>query len=110
MPRFLWQVSYTAEGAKGVASEGGTARREAIEAMFAQVGGRLEVFYYAFGADDLIVIGELPDNATAAAFSLHTAESGAARSRATVLLTPAELDEAVGVNVTYVPPGKQSSP
>ena len=37
MPRFLWQVSYTAEGAKGVASEGGTARREAIEAIGARL-------------------------------------------------------------------------
>ena len=86
MPRFLWQVNYTSEGAKGLATEGGTTRREAIESMFESVGGRVEAFYYAFGDVDLIVIGELPDNATAAAFSLETAGSGAARSRATVLL------------------------
>lgn len=110
MPRFLWQVSYTSDGAKGLAAEGGTARREVIEAMFDAVGGRLEAFYYAFGADDLIVIGELPDNATAAAFSLRTAGSGAARSRATVLLTPAELDAAAAIDVTYLPPGRQPSP
>ena len=105
MPRFLWQVSYTAEGAKGLAIEGGTARHEAIQSMFERAGGRLEAFYYAFGDDDLIVIGELPDNATAAAFALQTARSGAARSRATVLLTPAEVDEAVGLDVGYIAPG-----
>lgn len=72
--------------------------------MFDRVGGRLEAFYYAFGPDDLVVIGELPDNETAAAFALQTAASGAARSRTTVLLTPEEIDRSVGMEIDYRPP------
>ncbi|GAA1706661.1 hypothetical protein GCM10009745_63150 [Kribbella yunnanensis] len=106
MPRFLWQVTYTPEGSRGLAGEGGSARHEAVRAMFEQAGGRLEAFYYAFGPDDLIVIGELPDNATAAAFALNTNASGTAHSRATVLLTPEELDRAAQLDVAYRPPGQ----
>ena len=105
MPRFMWQVSYTPEGAQGLAAEGGTGRREALTSLFEQAGGRVEALYYAFGPDDLIVIGELPDNATAAAFAIRTAASGAARSRATVLLTPEEIDQAAAMSVDYRPPG-----
>jgi uncharacterized protein with GYD domain len=105
MARYLWQVSYTVEGAKGLAAEGGSSRREAIQQMLDSVGGRLESFYYAFGTDDLIVIGELPDNVSAAALSLQTAASGAARSRTVVLLTPEEIDEAARRQVEYRPPG-----
>lgn len=105
MPKYLWQVSYTTEGARGLADEGGTGRRAAIEEMLNSVGGKLEAFYYAFGADDLIVIADVPDNVAAAALSLRTAVGGAARSRTTVLLTPEEVDEAARRNVQYRLPG-----
>jgi uncharacterized protein with GYD domain len=105
MPTYMWQVSYTVDGAKGLAAEGGTSRREAVRKMFESVGGRLEAFYYAFGADDLIVIGELPDNVAAAALALETAASGAARSRTVVLLSPEEIDQATQRNVEYRAPG-----
>jgi len=105
MPKYLWQVSYTTEGAKGLAAEGGTGRRAAIEEMLNSVGGTLEAFYYAFGSDDLIVIADVPDNVSVAALSLRTATGGAARSRTTVLLTPEEVDEAARLTVEYRPPG-----
>jgi uncharacterized protein with GYD domain len=105
MPKYLWQVSYTTEGAKGLAAEGGTGRRAAIEEMLKSVGGTLEAFYYAFGSDDLIVIADVPDNVSVAALSLRTATGGAARSRTTVLLTPEEVDEAARRTVEYRLPG-----
>jgi uncharacterized protein with GYD domain len=105
MPKYLWQVSYTAEGARGLAAEGGTGRRAAVEEMLNSVGGRLEAFYYAFGSEDLVVIADVPDNVSVAALSLRTAIGGAARSRTTVLLTPEEIDEAGRRNVEYRLPG-----
>ena len=105
MPKYLWQVSYTAEGARGLAAEGGTGRRAAVEEMLNSVGGRLEAFYYAFGSEDLVVIADVPDNVSVAALSLRTAVGGAARSRTTVLLTPEEIDEASRRNVEYRLPG-----
>ncbi len=106
MPRYLWQVSYTTTGAKGLLSEGGTARRDAITAMVESVGGHVEVCYYAFGTTDLYVIGEVPDDVAAASLSLRTTVAGAARSQTVVLLTPEQLDEATRREVTYRPPGE----
>lgn len=44
MAKYLIKANYTAEGAKGLAHDGGTARRAAVEKMLASVGGRLEHF------------------------------------------------------------------
>ena len=48
MPKYLFQVSYTQEGLQGLLNEGGTRRREVVENLAAEMGGRLETFYYAF--------------------------------------------------------------
>jgi len=106
MPRYLWQISYTTDGAKGLLSEGGSSRRNAVTAMVESVGGHVEVCYYAFGATDLYVIGEVPDDVAAASLSLRTTVAGAARSQTVVLLTPEQLDEATRREVTYRPPGE----
>jgi len=73
--------------------------------MVESVGGRVETCYFAFGDDDLIVIGEVPDEVAAAALSVRTAASGAAMSRTVILLTPEQMDEAVQLEVQYRPPG-----
>lgn len=106
MPRYLWQISYTTTGAKGLLSEGGTSRRNAITAMVESVGGHVEACYYAFGTTDLYVIGVVPDEVAAASLSLRTLVAGAARSQTVVLLTPEQLDEATRREVSYRPPGE----
>jgi uncharacterized protein with GYD domain len=106
MPRYLWQISYTTTGAKGLLSEGGTSRRDAITAMVESVGGHVEVCYYAFGTTDLYVIAEVPDEVAAASLSLRTAVAGTARSQTVVLLTPEQIDEAARREVSYRPPGE----
>lgn len=73
--------------------------------MLVSMGGTLEAFHYTLGSEDLVVIAELPGNVAAAALSLTTAASGAARSRTTVLLTPEEVDEAARGQVAYRQPG-----
>lgn len=106
MARYLWQASYTAEGAKGVLKDGGTGRIQAVEKVLAGLGGTLEAAYFAFGDDDFIGIAEIPDNVSAAAVSMTVAATGAARVKTTVLLTPEELDQAAQKSVDYRPPGK----
>jgi len=105
MAKYLIQASYTAEGAKGVLTDGGTGRRKAIEQMLAGMGGRLECLYFGFGESDAYLIVEVPDNVTATAVSVRVGASGAARCRTTVLLSPEEMDQAVKKGVTYRPPG-----
>jgi uncharacterized protein with GYD domain len=105
MPKYLIEASYTAEGAKGLTKTGGTARRAEVQKMVESLGGRLEVFYFVFGENDVHVILDLPENLTAAAISLGVMSSGAARIRTSVLLTPEEIDQAVKKPVDYRPPG-----
>ena len=105
MPKFLVQASYTAEGAKGVLKDGGSARRAAIEKLIKSVGGKVEAFYFSFGEHDAVILGEVPDNATAAALSLTVGASGTSRSRTTILITPEEIDQAAKRAIDYKKPG-----
>jgi len=106
MPKYLFEVSYTAEGASGVLANGGSARRQAIAESIEQAGGTLEAFYFAFGGNDAYVITEYDGNVTDAAQAMAVAASGAATLRTVVLLTPEEIDAAAAKEVTYRPPGR----
>ena len=105
MAKYLIRATFAAEGARGVLKEGGTSRRATIEKMASGLGGSLESFYFAFGSDDVIVIADLPDNATAAALGLTVSGSGSVRTNTVVLLTPEEVDDATKKSVDYRPPG-----
>ena len=105
MPKYLVRASYSAEGAKGLLKEGGTTRKAAIEQVIASAGGTVETLYFALGDDDVIIIADLPDNASVTAASLTAAAAGTGSIRTTVLLTPEEVDEASKKSLTYRPPG-----
>lgn len=106
MAKYLFTGSFTQEGAHGVIAEGGTGRREAITRLFESAGGSLESYYFAFGEDDFIVIGDVPSQEAAAAAALTVAASGAARVRTTVLLTPEQVDAARKLSPHYRAPGE----
>jgi len=104
--KYLIEASYTADGLKGVLKEGGSGRRTAIENLIKAAGGTVEAFYFVFGDDDVIVVVDLPDNATMAAVSLGVTAAGGAATTIRVLLTPEEIDAAVKKTVEYRPPGR----
>ena len=106
MAKYLYQASYTAEGVRGLLTDGASSRREAIKKMTESLGGTMEALYYAFGEDDVYLIVDFPDHVTAAAASLAVAASGAVNIKTTVLLTPQEIDAAAKKTVTYRPPGR----
>jgi len=105
MARYMIEVSYTREGIQGIMKEGGSSRADMVGKMIADLGGSVESFYFAFGATDVIVIADLPDNVTAAAIGLTVGASGAAVGKTTVLLTPEEIDAATHKSVAYRAPG-----
>jgi uncharacterized protein with GYD domain len=78
MPKFLMEASYTVEGAKGLAREGGSGRRKTVDETVKSLRGSLESFYYAFGSSDVVLIVDLPDAVTAAAVSLAINQTGGA--------------------------------
>lgn len=105
MGTYMIVGTYTADGAKGVLQEGGSARLAAAKAAIASVGGTLESFHFALGSDDWYVIVRLPDHAAAAAISLIGTASGTLRSRAVALITPEEMDSVTRRTVEFRPPG-----
>jgi uncharacterized protein with GYD domain len=106
MAKYLVQASYSTEGIKGLLKEGGSGRVTAVEQLAQSLGGSLEAFYFAFGNSDAYVVVDLPDNASAAAVAAAVGASGALSNYETVvLLTPAEMDEAVKKATNYRPPG-----
>ncbi len=108
MPKYLWQVSYTAQGAHGLLKEGGSARRAVVQRLVQQAGGKLESFYFALGESDAFAIAELPDATAAAAISVAVNAVGAAHLRTVSLIAPEEMDAAVKQSVDYRPPGARS--
>ena len=106
MAKYLFEARYTAEGAKGVAREGGTGRRSAIAKMMEGLGGKLETFYYAFGDVDVYIIVDVPDSVSAAAAALAINQGGGATVKTVVLISPEDVDKAGKKAVDYRPPGR----
>jgi uncharacterized protein with GYD domain len=106
MPKYLIKASYSVDGLKGVMKSGGSNRVDAVTRAVTGLGGSIESFNFAFGGDDVYVIAEAPNNVAAAALAAAVGSSGAlARYETVVLLSPAEIDEAMGMAVDYTPPG-----
>ena len=106
MAKYLWEVSYTSDGMKGVLKEGGTSRRTMVEKLASNMGGTIESFYFAFGENDVYVIAELPGDVDAAALAMTIAATGAVTIKTVTLLTPEQIDEATKKTVEYRPPGE----
>jgi uncharacterized protein with GYD domain len=96
--------NYTLDGIRGVKANGGSARVAAATELIESVGGKLESFNFAFGATDVYVIADFPDNVSAAAAAFTVCAGGGATARTVLLLTAAEVDAAAAKNSTYRPP------
>jgi uncharacterized protein with GYD domain len=106
MPKYLYNGSYSLEGVRGLIKEGGSSRRAQIENTVKGLGGRLEVFYFAFGGNDVYCIMDFPDNISCAAVSLTVNAAGGFKGNATVLMSPEEMDQATKKKVLYRGPGQ----
>jgi len=96
MPKYLLQVSYTADGARGAAAS----------TLVESLGGKIDCFSFAFGETDAVAVVDMSDGASVAVASLAVNSTGAATGRVTVLLTPEEIDQAAKKSASYTPPGR----
>ena len=64
----------------------------ALQKMIEGLGGKLEAFYFAHGADDVFGICDLPDAASCIAAVLVVNASGAVHVSTTPVITPEEVD------------------
>jgi uncharacterized protein with GYD domain len=105
MPKYLIKASYTQAGAKGVAGEGGSSRRDAVKAVCDSVGGSLESFYFAFGEVDVYTVVDLPDEEAAIAIAIAVNGSGGATIETVPLVAPETVDAAAKREVSFRPAG-----
>jgi uncharacterized protein with GYD domain len=85
MPLYLYQVSYTPEAVAALIAEPQD-RTDAVRPAIEALGGKLVAAGYPFGEYDAIIVYEVPDDASAAAFALAIAAGGAAKSAKTTRL------------------------
>ena len=105
MPKFLVKATYTAEGHKGLAKDSASSRKAVLASAAKKLGGKLEAFYFTLGEDDAILILDMPDHIAMAAVATAACASGAVRTHTDLLLTAAEMDEALAKPVNYRAPG-----
>lgn len=105
MARYLFKVSYSVDGLKGVMAEGAAHREAFIAKMASDLGGSLESFHFAFGETDVYALCEIPTDEMAAAVALAVGASGTGSIETVKLLTSAQVDAARGITTGYRPPG-----
>ena len=105
MPKYLLEVSYTAQGAQGLLKDGsGTKRRAAAEAAAKSLGGSVETFYFSFRQQRCHRHRRTCRTTPRPRLSVNVGASGALRGKTTVLFTVEEMDAAQRP-IGYRPPG-----
>ena len=104
MAKFMCNATYTAGG------QGACEGRRNQTQRGCQQGARgarrhSECFYFTLGAQDAVLILDVPDTVTGVALSLAVNASGAVRLSLTQLVTPAEMDAAAKKTIPYTAPG-----
>jgi uncharacterized protein with GYD domain len=94
MAKYLMQATFSVEGMERLKQDGGSKRRAANERLVAEMGGRIEAFFYGFGDTNVYAIVDFPENVGAATEWLTIGAGGVARATMTALLTAEELDAA----------------
>lgn len=107
MPQYMFQLAYTSDAWKAMVQNPQN-RLEAVRPLIENLGGKVQDAWLTFGEYDAIVIFDLPDNVSAAAFAATVAAGGAARTAKTTPLM--SIEDAVAAMKTaqgasgYKPP------
>ncbi len=106
MPQYLLQAAYTPEAWAAMVKSPQN-RLEAVRPVIEKLGGKIDGGWLSFGEYDITLICQLPNNVSAAAFSMA---ASAGRAVKTVKTTPLmSIDESMeamrkAAGVGYSPP------
>jgi uncharacterized protein with GYD domain len=106
MPYYLIQVAYTSKGFAALVKNPQN-RMDSIRPVFESLGGKLQGMWFAFGDYDIVIICQLPDNASVAAISMAISAGDAVKAvKTTTLMTMEEGIEAMkkATYTVYQPP------
>ena len=110
MPLFITYASYSPVGVKGMLDKPSD-RTTAIKEMVEKGGGKLVDLFMTTGANDVVLITEVPDGSDAVAMGMAVAASGSVSKLETVRAWRAShftaiAEKAAKVVAAYKPPGK----
>ncbi len=87
MPHYLLQGTYSSQ-AWAKLTKNPEDRTEPVRKVIQGLGGKLVALFLAFGEYDVVALVEMPDNVSAAAFSIAGAAGGAVKNvKTTPLMT-----------------------
>jgi uncharacterized protein with GYD domain len=93
MPIYISLLRFTQQGITAIKQ--GPSRMDAAKQAYKRAGGELKTFYITLGQYDAIAIAELPDDETAATFSLSLGAQGNVRSETLRAFSEAEYRKIV---------------
>ena len=105
--RYLVRAVLTAEGLKNLQKQPPTALKAGVAKFVESVGGKLEFWYFDYGAATAYSVIDYPDEVAAATAQLSTNAAGFARVTIRPLLTAEEMDKAVAKWPPVRPPQQQ---
>ena len=94
MATYVTLLRYTEQGVRNIKESPN--RVDAAKKAFQAAGGELKQFYLAMGRYDAIIVGELPDDETAARIALSTGSLGNVRTETMRVFTESEFRKIVG--------------
>ena len=96
MPFYLLQISDSPEGWKALLKLDLEKRLQVVFALVEKLGGKIKGCWSSFGDYDWVVICQMPENISAAAFALAMSAGGAVKAfKTTPLLTVPETAAAL---------------
>ena len=106
MAYYLFQAAYTPEALAKLIKKPEN-RIETVSKIVEKLGGRVIGGWFCFGEYDVVLVSELPDNVTAAAFAVAASAGGALKAnKTTPLFSPDEMLQLFknAANAGYRPP------
>jgi uncharacterized protein with GYD domain len=101
----MFTAEYTAPGLEGTIEEGFAAREAYIRSLIESLGGTVEVFYWAYGVADAVLVVDAPAAAAIAFAMTVSSHEDALHIVTTPLLTAEEMEEARVLLPRFRPPG-----
>ena len=93
MPVYISLANYTQQGISNIKDS--PKRLEAVKKAYEAAGGKLLAFYLTMGQYDITVIGEVPDDKTAAKLALAIGAGGSVRTETFRAFTEDEYREII---------------
>lgn len=94
MSTYISLINYTEQGIRKIKES--PKRLNVVKKLARKLGGELKEFYLTMGDIDIVVIYNMPDDATAAKFMLTVGSTGAIRSRTLTAFPEEQYREIIG--------------